>query len=316
MKYAFFTCFNRDYMVTGLTLYRSLKALGMDFTLLVCALDAETYDVLCELKASGESLEPFRLEDLESTEPALADCKKARNFAEYIFTLSPLMPSYIFAAHPELDVIIYLDADLFFFKEPSELMREFEQSGGAVMIMEHGFTPKQEWRMEFGRFNVEFQVYRRGASDEILAWWRGKCLEWCFDRLENGRFADQKYLDEWPERFHGVAIARDPRAGIAPWNWPLRPVEEPVFYHFQGFRWLSRHFISHNLGSYGQVMPPHLLEKYYRRYAYEQLATRDWLRGRFPKSGFDPWKGRRRDGFGVLRGIASALRHRNLMAVK
>lgn len=316
MRYVFFTCFNRDYLVTGLTLYRSLKALGIDFTLLVCALDRETCEVLSALKASGEALEPFGVEEIEAAEPELAACKRTRNFAEYIFTLSPLMPLHIFAAHPEFEVITYLDADLFFFREPSDLMLEFEQTGGAVMIMEHGFTPKLEWRMKFGRFNVEFQIYRRGSSSEILAWWRKRCLQWCFDRLEDGRFADQKYLDEWPERFHGVVIARDPRAGIAPWNWPLRPVEEPVFFHFQGFRWLSRHFVSHNLGSYGQVMPPHLLDKYYRRYAAEQLATRAWLRGKFPQLALDPWNGRRRDGSGTLRAVASALRHRNLMAVR
>ena len=53
---------------------------------------------------------------------------------------------------------------------------------------------------------------------KALKWWRDRCIEWCFARLENGKFGDQKYLDDWTERFENVCIIENPGAGVAPWN--------------------------------------------------------------------------------------------------
>jgi hypothetical protein len=78
---------------------------------------------------------------------------------------------------------------------------------------------------------------------EVLHYWQEQCLEWCYARVEPGRFGDQKYLDAWPEQFPAaVHILRQTDKTLAPWNassfaerGPLRP----VLYHFQGFRLIA-----------------------------------------------------------------------------
>src|SRR5205814_2361411 len=80
-----------------------------------------------------------------------------------------------------------------------------------------------------------------------LRWWRDRCLEWCYDRLEGDRFADQKYLDLFPTLFRGVLVLDHPGANLAPWNMGrhrltkegdcLRVDSQPlIFYHFHNFK--------------------------------------------------------------------------------
>jgi len=47
--------------------------------------------------------------------------------------------------------------------------------------------------------------------------WAAQCLEWCYYKSENGKFADQGYLDAWPEKY-GAHVIQNPGFGLAPWN--------------------------------------------------------------------------------------------------
>ena len=64
--------------------------------------------------------------------------------------------------------------------------------------------------------------------------------------LEDGKYGDQKYLDDWPERFDGVVVLQDAGVGLAPWNVRSHRLamrnervfvdgKPLVFYHFHLF---------------------------------------------------------------------------------
>ena len=96
----------------GYTLFQSLCKHVPDFSLYVAALDDEAYRLLA--MAGDSRLIPIRLADIEAFDPEFARCRDNRSRVEYIFTLSPVLPLYLFHRHPEIQVLNYLDSDLFF----------------------------------------------------------------------------------------------------------------------------------------------------------------------------------------------------------
>ena len=84
----------------------------------------------------------------------------------------------------------------------------------------------------------------------MLNWWRESCNAWCYARLEDGKFGDQKYLDDWTIRFEGVHVLENLGGGVAPWNIQQYKFEEKpfelVFYHFHGFKFLENNRVELN----------------------------------------------------------------------
>ena len=81
---------------------------------------------------------------------------------------------------------------------------------------------------------MTFDRERRRAG---ARWWADRCIEWCYARLEDGKFGDQKYLDDWPERFpDAVHVLRERAFLQAPWNATRFPASEARVFHFHGLR--------------------------------------------------------------------------------
>ena len=245
----FCTYFDKNYLPRGLALYRSLQQHCPAFKLWVLCMDQESYRVLGELNLPG--VYPISLEAFELNDDPLRAAKNNRSAIEYYFTCTPSLPLYIFANCPEVDLITYLDADLFFFASPEPLFNEM--GAGSVAITGHRFPRGLEDRKRYGIYNVGWLSFRRDENGlACLHWWRARCLEWCYDREEDGRFADQKYLDDWPTRFERVVVLQHKGANLAPWNlsnyklrWSKSHAvtvdDQPlIFFHFHALKKASR----------------------------------------------------------------------------
>lgn len=186
----------------------------------------------------------------EMEDEALLKAKADRGVAEYCWTLSPCLPSYVMQNHPEIDFITYVDADLLFYSDVEPLFKEIGDA--SIAIIEHRFTPRLKDREVNGRFCVEWVSFRRDEQGmACLGRWREQCIEWCYYRLEDGKMGDQKYLDEWPGRYPSCHILMHPGAGIAPWNYAqyqfghdatgrITVQGSPlIFYHFHQFQLLD-----------------------------------------------------------------------------
>lgn len=241
----FATLFDIHYLPQGLCLYRSLLNHGRPFRLWILCLDEEVEQALRRLNLSHIRL----ISLLQAETPALQRVKRERNKAEFCWTVTPFLPEFVLQRIPDLERVTYLDADLFFFRSPRILMKEFEKSEKHVLITEHAFAPEYSGNIRFGRFCVQFITFRNTEHGRrVLRWWQDRCLEWCYAREEDGKFGDQKYLDDWPERFSDeVHVLAQSDNTLAPWNvaYTSRKLghARPIFFHFHGLRLFRSHWL-------------------------------------------------------------------------
>lgn len=212
MKLVFCTLFDSNYLSRGLVLYDSLVKHCPDFHLYVFAFDQKCYSYLTSVNLpnlSAISLEEYEDEDLLKV-------KKDRTIAEYCWTNTPSTAWYILN-HFEVDHCTYLDADMVFYSNPQPLL--LEMGSKSVLITEHRYTHPEGLEEQAGRFNVQFITFKNDKfGREVCLWWRNACLDWCYDRFEEGKFGDQKYLDDWPTRFQGIHVMQHEGGGLATWN--------------------------------------------------------------------------------------------------
>jgi hypothetical protein len=269
----FCTYFDSRYLARGLALYRSLFEVSRGMSLWILCLDQEVYAALRELALPSVRLIP--LQRLEEAYPELLELTDGRNRLEYYFTLTPFLPLFVLRSSDAPAMITYVDADTFFFSNPEPLFDELGTE--SVGLTEHRFPSSSANRGAYGRFNVGWLTFRNDSiGRNALQWWRRRCLEWCFDRIEPGRFADQKYLDEFPALF-GAAVLNHPGANVAPWNVAGLALQKTgseltvdgqplIFFHFHGLRRLAKHVWQLGLVRYRVRRVPSICRELFRHY--------------------------------------------------
>ena len=208
----FCTLFDSVYMSRGMAMYRSLCRQCENFHLYIFAFDDYCYDFfLCN---NFKNVTVISLSEFEDQELLIA--KENRTRGEYCWTCTPSIVLYVLD-HYNVDSCTYIDADLFFFSSPQILIDEVGDS--SVMITEHRYTKKYDQTKTSGKYCVQFVFFKNDKrARNVLQWWREACLEWCYNRQEDGKYGDQKYLDDWCVRFEGIHELQHLGGGVAPWN--------------------------------------------------------------------------------------------------
>jgi hypothetical protein len=228
------------------------------------------------------------LSEFETSE--LLSVKNTRTIAEYCWTCTASTIWHSIKTF-NLDHCTYLDADMIFFSSPKPIFDEIGNS--SIAITDHNFSEDFKNGEIYGKYCVQFVYFK---ANEIglaaLDWWRLKCIEWCFAKLENDRYGDQKYLNFFEEKFKDVCVIKNIGSGVAPWNIrnyqtiELGPSSKLlishkdgstsplIFFHFQGlkinefkgkiicqasFLRIKRNFLNHIYEPYVEML---LLKKY------------------------------------------------------
>lgn len=268
----FCTLFNKSYLSRGIVMIESLFRHEPTAQLYVLAFDSFTANVLRDRDyANVEVVELHQFED-----DALLAVKPQRTMAEYCWTCTPAIVLYCIDQY-KLNHCTYIDADLVFYDSPQVLWDELGDS--SVFITEHRYTEKYDQSSDSGIYCVQYITFKNDTRGcEALEWWRDACLIWCYNRKEDGKFGDQKYLDDWTERFEGVHVMQHLGAGLAPWNLQQYEVslegERVALTHPKGTASLVFfHFHHVTLLSSGYVhFGPYDLDVSDRRHLYEPYA--------------------------------------------
>ncbi len=251
----FCTLFDSNYLTRGLALHESLGKVCNEFHLYVIAFNDACFQFL--QNENLPNLTPISLAEFEDEK--LLEIKSTRSPAEYCWTCTPSIILYCLKQF-NLTSCTYVDADMIFYHDPQLLLNEMGNK--SILITAHNYTPEYDQSLRSGKYCVQFMFFKNNKEGlDALTWWRERCIEWCYARVENGKFGDQKYLDDWPLRFPGVHVAKQPGAGIAPWNIQQYHVisvygnpaiqllkengNHPlIFYHFHGVKFYTNNQVS------------------------------------------------------------------------
>lgn len=246
----FCTLFDSNYLSYGLNLYQSLQYNCRNFHLFIFAFDQDCEDFLREKSLPNVTL--ISLKDFEDAE--LLNIKSSRSKGEYCWTCTPSTILYVLKNF-NVTSCTYIDADLYFFSDPQVLIDEMNDK--SVSITDHRYTPEYDQSAISGKYCVQFMTFKQEEKSlEVLKWWRDRCIEWCFNRVEDNKFGDQKYLDDWMSRFASVHEIKALGAGVAPWNvqqycfinesGKIFGIEKKsgkkfplIFFHFHGFKLIN-----------------------------------------------------------------------------
>jgi hypothetical protein len=275
------TYFDHHYLSRGLALYHSLQRHAPGARLWVVCLSEACHRILTALNLPD--LVAVRFADFEAADPEVAATRADRSTIEYFFTCTPAWMLFVMKHEPGAEWVTYLDSDLYFFRSPDIIYDELRDA--SVAIIPHRYTDKLVKLRKYGTYNVGW-VGARNDSDgvAVIRWWREKCIEWCYDYVDGGRFADQGYLDTFSSLSPRVKAIDNIGANLAPWNIGNYRIDfrangimidgdHPlIFFHFQGLRKAMRWFIFNHHRAHRAPFSRCVRDRIYKPYVDELLA--------------------------------------------
>ena len=210
------TYLDSNYLAKGIVAINSLiRNTNKYVKIYVICMDELTRFILKQTYKNNITLIPIH--EIESDNLKFCTSKHNRSLVEYYWTSTPVIINYLLKKLPKNTNIIYFDADLYFMNDLDVLYRELGHHD--VLIHRHNFSKEFKiYEKDSGIFNVGLIIIKNTSNGcNLIKRWMEQCVNWCYDTVENDKYGDQKYLEEWPKNKF-VKIAQNEGIGVAPWN--------------------------------------------------------------------------------------------------
>ncbi|MFC2152106.1 glycosyltransferase [Bacteroidota bacterium] len=210
------TYFDYNFLSRGLALYNSIKRFHEDFVFFVLAFDEKTFEYLSKLKY--DNLIPISVTDYNNyfnTNPDKYDDRK-----QYYFSATPNICIYLFKQFPDIDSLLYLDADVYIFSSLNPLYDEVENA--SIAYCPHRTHPMfNKLAKNHGKYNVGVNFFKNTEiAKTCLLDWKSDCENWYkgMPGYHLQYFSDQIFLDKWENKYSGINIIQNIGVNAAPWN--------------------------------------------------------------------------------------------------
>src|SRR5205823_5313113 len=133
---------------------------------------SESSEALRRLSLPNLRITP--IEEIEDADGQLGTVREGRTIWEYCWTATSAVCCYFLESEPDLELLTYLDADLFIWSSVEPL---FAELGDDSILLIPTRAPDEAERVG-GIYNVGWVTFRNDASGRAaVAWWRERCLE-------------------------------------------------------------------------------------------------------------------------------------------
>ncbi|MEP7108057.1 MAG: hypothetical protein ABI760_08740 [Ferruginibacter sp.] len=189
--------------------------------------------------------------------PGLRELCNRYNIVELNTIVKASYIKYFIAQYSHTKNIIFFDPDVRLFSSLHPLYQELDQAD--ILLTPHilsptpddGFRPQENVFLNYGIYNLGFIALRTTSEDVVkfLDWWENRIINYGYNRVADGFFVDQLWVNLVPVFYKRVHILQSPGYNMAPWNlyerfitktdkgYMLNDGVELIFYHFSSFNY-------------------------------------------------------------------------------
>ena len=210
------TYFNIDYLARGLALIESINNNNLDTIIYVLAIDEK---VEIHLKNKFNNVKVINMNYYNKhnniTKTKFSDQK------QFFFSITPNLCKMLLTENEEIDILLYLDADVYVTSNITPIYNEFNNfSVGVCSHRRNKFI--ELFFNNYGNFNVGVNLFRNDkVGRKCLSDWSKECNDWYPNQpgYKLSFFSDQIFLDKWPIIYKNKFIEiKNIGVNVAPWN--------------------------------------------------------------------------------------------------
>lgn len=210
------TYFNIDYLARGLALIESINKNNLDTVIYVLAIDEK---VEIHLKNKFNNVKVINMDYYKNhnniTKSKYSDKK------QFFFSITPNLCKMLLADNEEIDILLYLDADVYVSSDITPIYDEFNDFSVGVCSHRRNKFLKIFFK-NYGIYNVGVNLFRNDkVGRKCLHDWSKECNDW-YPNMPGYKlsfFSDQIFLDKWPMAYKNRFVEiKNIGVNVAPWN--------------------------------------------------------------------------------------------------